>query len=76
WPTFVPPHFSFAQSLSVAVPLCLVTMASQNAPGVATMKASGSQLPVSPLMIFTGLLALLLSPFGVYSLCIAANTAA
>lgn len=32
WPTFVPPHFSFAQSLSVAVPLFLVTMASQNAP--------------------------------------------
>lgn len=44
WPTFVPPHFSFAQSLSVAVPLFLVTMASQNAPGVATMKASGYQL--------------------------------
>lgn len=43
WPTFVPPHFSFAQSLSVAVPLFLVTMASQNAPGVATMKASGYQ---------------------------------
>lgn len=76
WPTFVPPHFSFAQSLSVAVPLFLVTMASQNAPGVATMKASGYQLPVSPLMIFTGLLALLLSPFGVYSICIAAITAA
>ncbi len=52
WPTFVPPHFSFAQSLSVAVPLFLVTMASQNAPGVATIKASGYQLPVSPLMIF------------------------
>lgn len=51
-------------------------MASQNAPGVATMKASGYQLPVSPLMIFTGLLALLLSPFGVYSICIAAITAA
>ncbi len=75
WPTFVP-HFSFAQSLSVAVPLFPVTMASQNAPGVATMKASGYQLPVSPLMIFTGLLALLLSPFGVYSICIAAITAA
>ncbi|ELT5585076.1 benzoate/H(+) symporter BenE family transporter, partial [Salmonella enterica subsp. enterica serovar Muenchen] len=36
----------------------------------------GYQLPVSPLMIFTGLLALLLSPFGVYSICIAAITAA
>ncbi|SUG47715.1 benzoate membrane transport protein [Salmonella enterica subsp. arizonae] len=49
-------------------------MASQNVPDVATMKASGYQLPASPLMIFTGLLALLLSPFGVYSICIAAIT--
>lgn len=44
-------------------------MASQNVPDVATMKASGYQLPASPLMIFTGLLALLLSSFGVYSIC-------
>lgn len=40
------------------------------------MKASGYSLPVSPLIIFTGLLALLFSPFGVYSICIAAITAA
>lgn len=51
-------------------------MASQNAPGIATMKASGYSLPVSPLIVFTGLLALVLSPFGVYSICIAAITAA
>lgn len=51
-------------------------MASQNAPGIATMKASGYSLPVSPLIVFTGLLALLFSPFGVYSICIAAITAA
>ncbi|TMV82538.1 benzoate transporter, partial [Salmonella enterica subsp. enterica serovar Typhimurium] len=76
WPTFVPPHFSFAQSLSVAVPLFLVTMASQNAPGAATMQASGYQPPVSPLMLFTGFLALLLSPLAVYSICISAITAA
>lgn len=75
-PVFVAPHFSLAHSLSVAVPLFLVTMASQNAPGVATMKASGYQLPVSPLIVFTGVMALLLSPFGVYSICIAAITAA
>lgn len=51
-------------------------MASQNAPGIATMKASGYSLPISPLIVFTGLLALLFSPFGVYSICIAAITAA
>ncbi len=40
------------------------------------MKASGYPLAVSPLIIVTGGLALLLSPFGVFSICIAAITAA
>ncbi|WP_270423870.1 benzoate/H(+) symporter BenE family transporter [Citrobacter portucalensis] len=75
-PAFISPHFSLAHSISIALPLFLVTMASQNAPGIATMKASGYSLPVSPLIVFTGLLALLFSPFGVYSICIAAITAA
>jgi benzoate membrane transport protein len=75
-PEFIAPHFSLAHSISIALPLFLVTMASQNAPGIATMKASGYSLPVSSLIVFTGLLALLFSPFGVYSICIAAITAA
>lgn len=75
-PTFIAPQFSLAHSLGIAVPLFLVTMASQNAPGVATMKAAGYDVPVSPLIVVTGLLALLFSPFGVYSICIAAITAA
>lgn len=75
-PEFIAPLFSLAHSISIALPFFLVTMASQNAPGLATMKASGYSLPVSPLIIFTGLLALLFSPFGVYSICIAAITAA
>lgn len=75
-PALIAPHFSFAHSISIALPLFLVTMASQNAPGIATMNASGYSLPVSPLIIFTGLLALIFSPFGVYSICIAAITAA
>ena len=40
-PTYITPDFSFAHSLSVALPLFLVTMASQNAPGIAAMKAAG-----------------------------------
>lgn len=51
-------------------------MASQNAPGIAAMKAAGYSAPVSPLIVFTGLLALVFSPFGVYSVGIAAITAA
>ncbi len=75
-PTYITPDFSFAHSLSVALPLFLVTMASQNAPGIAAMKAAGYSAPVSPLIVFTGLLALVFSPFGVYSVGIAAITAA
>lgn len=75
-PTYITPDFSFAHSLSVALPLFLATMASQNAPGIAAMKAAGYSAPVSPLIVFTGLLALFFSPFGVYSVGIAAITAA
>lgn len=75
-PEFIAPTFSFTSLVSLGLPFFLVTMASQNAPGFATMQASGYPLAVSPLMIFTGGLALLLSPFGVYSICIAAITAA
>jgi len=75
-PEFTMPVFSPAQLLSVGVPFFLVTMASQNAPGIATMNAAGYGVPVSPLMIITGVMALVLSPFGVYSICIAAITAA
>ena len=75
-PQFIAPAFSLTSSVGIGLPFFLVTMASQNAPGVATMKASGYPLAVSPLMIATGGLALLLSPFGVYSICIAAITAA
>lgn len=75
-PQFIAPTFTLTSLISIGLPFFLVTMASQNAPGFATMKASGYPLPVSPLIIFTGGLALLLSPFGVYSICIAAITAA
>ena len=75
-PEFIAPAFTFTSLISIGLPFFLVTMASQNAPGFATMQASGYPLPVSPLIVATGGLALLLSPFGVYSVCIAAITAA
>ncbi|MFE4110176.1 benzoate/H(+) symporter BenE family transporter [Kosakonia sp. YIM B13611] len=75
-PVYTAPEFHWTSLVSIGVPFFLVTMASQNAPGFATMQAAGYHVPVSPLIIFTGVLALLLSPFGVYSICIAAITAA
>ncbi|WP_342320587.1 benzoate/H(+) symporter BenE family transporter [Kosakonia sp. BYX6] len=75
-PVYTAPEFHWTSLISIGIPFFLVTMASQNAPGFATMQAAGYHVSVSPLMIFTGALALLLSPFGVYSICIAAITAA
>ncbi len=75
-PEFTRPVFNPTALVSIGIPFFLATMASQNAPGFATMQASGYRVAVSPLIIFTGGLALVLSPFGVYSICIAAITAA
>lgn len=75
-PEFTRPVFNGTSLISIGIPFFLATMASQNAPGFATMQAAGYRAAVSPLIIFTGGLALLLSPFGVYSICIAAITAA
>ncbi|WP_312972970.1 benzoate/H(+) symporter BenE family transporter [Atlantibacter sp.] len=75
-PGFTVPHFTLQSLLGIGLPFFLVTMASQNAPGVATLNASGYQVPVSPLMTVTGLIALVMAPFGVFSVCIAAITAA
>ncbi|VFS86902.1 Inner membrane protein ydcO [Kluyvera cryocrescens] len=75
-PQFIAPHFAITQLLSIGIPFFLVTMASQNAPGLATLQASGYRVPISPLIVISGAFGLLLAPFGVYSVCIAAITAA
>ncbi|QUG76246.1 benzoate/H(+) symporter BenE family transporter [Erwinia sp. E602] len=75
-PQWITPHFNPASLLSIGIPFFVVTMASQNAPGIATLKAAGYTLPVSPLIAWTGLTALLLAPFGGFTMCIAAITAA
>lgn len=75
-PVFTLPSFSFAALVGIALPLFVVTMASQNVPGVAVIRASGYDVPVSPLVGWTGLATLLLAPFGAYALNLAAITAA
>ena len=62
-PTYDWPAFSFAAIISLGLPLYLVTMASQNLPGFAVLRASGYQPPVASALITTGLASTLLSPF-------------
>ncbi|AOG24779.1 benzoate/H(+) symporter BenE family transporter [Acidovorax sp. RAC01] len=75
-PVFVAPQFSVAALISLAVPLFVVTMASQNLPGVAVIRASGYHLPISRLLTLTGVATLVLAPFGGYALNFSAITAA
>lgn len=76
-PVFTMPAFSWSACLSVGIPLFLVTMASQNLPGVAVLRASGyDKVPVSPLISWTGLVTLVLAPFGCFAINLAAITAA
>ena len=75
-PVFTVPAFSMAAFIGVALPLFVVTMASQNLPGVAAQRAAGYDTPVSPVIAATGLATLVLAPFGGYALNLAAITAA
>lgn len=75
-PVWTTPRASVAAVLSVALPLFVVTMASQNVPGVAVIRAYGYPVPVSPAVGWTGVVTVLLAPFGAFSLNLAAITAA
>lgn len=75
-PVFIAPTFSIAAVAGIAVPLFIVTMASQNVPGVAVIRASGFSIPVSPTIGWIGVINAALAPFGAFALNLAAITAA
>lgn len=85
-PVFVAPAFSLAAFISMSLPLFVVTMASQNLPGVAAIQAAGfadrraqggdAGIPVSKVITLTGVMTLLLAPFGAFALNLSAITAA
>ncbi|MEJ1097399.1 MULTISPECIES: benzoate/H(+) symporter BenE family transporter [unclassified Pseudoxanthomonas] len=75
-PVFIMPTLSVAALFGIALPLFVVTMTSQNVPGVAVIRASGYAIPISPVVGWTGVANLLLAPFGAFALNLAAITAA
>jgi len=79
-PVFTMPQWSWAAFVSLAIPLFVVTMASQNLPGVAAIRAAGyggrDGLPVSRIITLTGVATLVLAPFGAFALNLSAITAA
>jgi len=70
------PSFSFAAIAGIGIPLFIVTMASQNIPGITVLKSNG--YPTRPQLWFgvTGLFSLLCAPFGGHALNLSAISAA
>lgn len=82
-PVFTRPDFTWAATVSLALPLFVVTVASQNLPGVAAISAAGYRsqagkpgIPISRVITLTGLVTLVLAPLGAFALCLSAITAA
>ncbi|RFC69263.1 MULTISPECIES: benzoate/H(+) symporter BenE family transporter [Mesorhizobium] len=74
--TLISPSFTPGAIFGLAVPLYLVTMASQNLSGLAVLKAAGYEPPAGPLIGITGLVSLLTAPFGASTSNLAAISAA
>lgn len=75
-PVWVTPEFDPAVLISLGLPLYIVTMSSQNMPGVVVLKSAGYEPPVSATMNVTGLTSMILAPFGGFAFNFAAITAA
>ncbi|MCU0831505.1 MAG: benzoate/H(+) symporter BenE family transporter [Rhizobiaceae bacterium] len=73
---WITPGFDPAVALGLGVPLYLVTMASQNLPGLAVLNANNYHPPAGPLISFTGLMSLLSAPFAASTTNLSAITAA
>lgn len=74
--TLIMPVFTLQATIGLALPLYLVTMASQNLPGFAVMRAAGYEPPTAAALQVTGLASLLSAPFGAHTSNMAAISAA
>ena len=75
-PILISPEFNLLSILNISIPLYIITMLSQNLPGIAMLKNYGYQAHGKPLLFGTGISNILLAPFGVFSVNLAAISAA
>ncbi len=75
-PIFITPVFTIPSLIGIAIPLFIVTMASQNIPGMAVLALNDFRPDAGPLFTATGLFSLLAAPFGGHAVNLAAITAA
>lgn len=74
--TMIVPDFTLSAMIGLALPLYLVTMASQNLPGFAVLRAAGYEPPTAACLQVTGLVSLFSAPFGAHTSNMAAISAA
>lgn len=72
----VMPAFDWKVAVSLGLPLFLVTLASQNLPGLVVLRAAGYEPPANRLILATGLASVIAAPFGAHGVNLAAITAA
>ncbi len=75
-PVFTMPVFDPQALISIGVPLYLVTMASQNLPGFAVLRAHGYEPPTQAGLLSTGLASMAIAPFGGHTMNMSAIIAA
>jgi benzoate membrane transport protein len=76
WPVPVVPSLAPDVLIGVGLPLFLVTMAAQNLPGFAVLRAAGYPVPARSILAVTGIASLLSAVVGAHSNNAAAITAA
>ncbi|WP_273728389.1 benzoate/H(+) symporter BenE family transporter [Brucella gallinifaecis] len=75
-PVFTMPEFSLNATLSIALPLFLITLTGQYMPGMLVLRNDGFETSANPIVTVTGFGSLIMAPFGSHAFNIAAITAA
>lgn len=75
-PVFIRPEWSWNSTLSLALPLVLVSITGQFLPGMAILRSSGYSTPARPIIAVTAITSVTVAFFGGITIVIAAITAA
>jgi benzoate membrane transport protein len=75
-PAFIHPEWSWASTLSLAVPLVMVSLTGQFLPGMAILRSAGYATPARPILVATSVASALVAPLGGITIVLASITAA
>jgi len=75
-PQFTAPRFTLQAAINLALPLFILAITSQYAPGQVVLRTSGYTAPINGILVFTGLTSVIFAPFGSHGLTLGALTAA